>query len=63
MEPGTLFNIIGLLLMGGGITVRTVAARTLGRFYSRTLLLREEHRVVSEGMGPAFPPATSSRFY
>ena len=48
MEPGILFNVIGLALMAGGIAVRTAAARILGRFYSRTLLIREQHQVVSE---------------
>lgn len=50
MEPGILFNIIGLLIMAGGIAIRTVAAKTLGRFYSRRLLIREGHQVVSEGI-------------
>ncbi len=50
MEPGVLFNVIGLALMAAGILIRTAAARTLGRYYSRTLLVREEHRVVSEGL-------------
>jgi hypothetical protein len=27
MEPGMLFNVIGLLLMAGGIAIRTAAAR------------------------------------
>jgi protein-S-isoprenylcysteine O-methyltransferase Ste14 len=50
MEPGIPLNVIGLLLMALGITLRVAAARTLGRSYSRTLMVREEHRVVSEGI-------------
>jgi len=50
MEPGILFNLIGLLLMALGILIRMVAARTLGRFYSRTLLIRDQHQVVSDGI-------------
>ena len=50
LEPSILFNTVGVFLMLFGFTLRTVAARTLGRFYSRTLRVKDDHRVVSEGM-------------
>ena len=50
LEPGVPFNIIGLAMMAAGIIIRVLAARTLGRFCSRTLFIREEHSVVSDGI-------------
>jgi protein-S-isoprenylcysteine O-methyltransferase Ste14 len=50
MRPALLFNVAGIILMLCGYAVRTAAARTLGRFYSRTLRMKDDHRVVSEGI-------------
>jgi len=50
LAPGLVFTIIGILLMAGGLAIRVVAARTLGAYYSRTLRMKEDHRVVSEGI-------------
>ena len=36
--------------MAGGFLIRAVAMRTLGEFFTRTLRIREKHRVVSEGI-------------
>ncbi len=40
---------IGVLMMVSGIALRAWATRTLGRFYTRTLLTTDEHRIVQEG--------------
>ncbi|MCI4344538.1 MAG: isoprenylcysteine carboxylmethyltransferase family protein [Thermoplasmata archaeon] len=41
--------LIGLLLLGTGITVRLWAVRTLGRYFSFVVQLRADHRIVTEG--------------
>jgi protein-S-isoprenylcysteine O-methyltransferase Ste14 len=50
MEPHVLFAIIGVLLMGAGFVLRMAAMRTLGRFFTRALRMREEQHVVSTGI-------------
>jgi protein-S-isoprenylcysteine O-methyltransferase Ste14 len=45
-----LMGWLGLLLMMGGIAVRYWAAKTLGKFYTRTLRILEEHRLVEQGL-------------
>ncbi|HTP57332.1 MAG TPA: isoprenylcysteine carboxylmethyltransferase family protein [Spirochaetia bacterium] len=50
LVPGLLFNCAGILLMLCGLAIRAIAARTLGRYYSRTLRVKDDHRVVSEGI-------------
>lgn len=43
-------NILGLILMAGGVSLRVAAVLTLGRFYTRTLKKTEEHALVSSGV-------------
>jgi protein-S-isoprenylcysteine O-methyltransferase Ste14 len=50
LKPTLLFHVIGFTFMLAGLAIRVVAARTLGKFYSRTLLVREDQRVISEGI-------------
>ena len=50
LEPHLLFTAIGFVLAAGGFVIRAVAMRTLGEFFTRTLRIREKHRVVSEGI-------------
>jgi len=50
VEPHLLFTAIGVVLMAGGFLIRAIAMRTLGEFFTRTLRIREGHRVVSEGI-------------
>eukprot|EP00048_Salpingoeca_helianthica_P015763 m.228483 g.228483 ORF g.228483 m.228483 type:complete len:193 (-) comp17489_c0_seq1:27-605(-) len=42
-------DLILLLLIPTGIYLRSVAMRTLGKFFTRTLQIREGHKVVSTG--------------
>lgn len=39
---------IGLLVMISGLLLRAWAARTLGEFYTRTLLITENHQIVTQ---------------
>jgi len=50
VEPHLLFTAIGVALMAVGITLRVVAMQTLGKFFTRTLRIREEQHVVSTGI-------------
>jgi protein-S-isoprenylcysteine O-methyltransferase Ste14 len=50
IEPHLLFTAIGVVLMATGVVLRVIAMRTLGKFFTRTLQLREEHHVVSDGI-------------
>ena len=50
VEPHLAFTAVGVALMAGGFLIRAVAMRTLGEFFTRTLRIREKHRVVSEGI-------------
>ena len=50
LAPGLIFNCVGILLMLGGLAIRAVAARTLGKFYTRTLRMKADQHVVSEGI-------------
>lgn len=43
-------NIAGLILCLVGLTIAIVAAITLGRFYSSTLAIREDHRLITHGV-------------
>jgi protein-S-isoprenylcysteine O-methyltransferase Ste14 len=40
---------IGLLLMGGGICFRLWAIRTLGRFFTTTVQIKENHEIIELG--------------
>jgi protein-S-isoprenylcysteine O-methyltransferase Ste14 len=46
---GTLVGGFGLAVMMGGIALRYWAAKTLGKFYTRTLLIKAEHQIVESG--------------
>lgn len=43
-------NWIGILMMIGGLALRTVATRTLGEFYTRTLLIVPEQQIIKQGL-------------
>jgi hypothetical protein len=42
-------NWIGIFMMIGGLTVRYLAARTLGESYTRTLLVTPEQQIIQQG--------------
>ncbi len=46
---GPLAGWPGLILMGAGILLRVWSTRVLGRFYTRTLLTRQDQRIIAEG--------------
>jgi len=50
VEPHLVFTVLGVLLAAGGYSIRAAAMRTLGEFFTATLRMRENHRVVSEGI-------------
>ena len=50
IEPHLVFTALGIVLAAAGFLIRVVAMRTLGEFFTRTLRIREKHRVVSEGI-------------
>ena len=50
VEPHLVFTAIGVVLMATGVVLRAVAMRTLGKFFTRTLQIREGHHVVSDGI-------------
>ena len=50
VEPHLVFTAIGVVLMAAGVVIRVVAMRTLGKFFTRTLQIREGHHVVSDGI-------------
>jgi protein-S-isoprenylcysteine O-methyltransferase Ste14 len=45
-----LIRWLGLLLMFAGLTIRYLAANTLGQFYTRTLQIVEGHQIVDRGL-------------
>jgi len=44
-----LEGFVGLIVMGSGLGLRVWATLTLGRYYTGTLMILEDHKVVSEG--------------
>ena len=44
------WNIVGLCLFIVGLTIAIVAARTLRRFYSASLVTREDHQLITHGV-------------
>ena len=46
----TAATVVGLLLIGIGFPIAVVAAGTLRRSYSSTLVIREDHRLVRHGI-------------
>jgi protein-S-isoprenylcysteine O-methyltransferase Ste14 len=54
-QPGSLYllsvqNIVGLVLLIIGLTTALVAQITLRRFYSSTLVIREDHQLITHGV-------------
>jgi protein-S-isoprenylcysteine O-methyltransferase Ste14 len=54
-QPGSLYmlsvqNIVGLALLIVGLTIALVAQITLRRFYSSTLVIREDHQLITHGI-------------
>jgi protein-S-isoprenylcysteine O-methyltransferase Ste14 len=43
-------SIVGLVLVVIGLTITLVAAGTLRRFYSSTLVIREDHQLITPGV-------------
>jgi protein-S-isoprenylcysteine O-methyltransferase Ste14 len=43
-------NIIGIIVIIGGIIIRIIAMKTLNRYYTRTLHKTEEHKLVTNGI-------------
>jgi len=50
VEPHVVFTALGAALATAGYLIRVVAMQTLGEFFTATLRMRENHRVVSEGI-------------
>jgi protein-S-isoprenylcysteine O-methyltransferase Ste14 len=49
IRHGAVVGGFGLAVMMGGIALRYWAAKTLGKFYTRTLLIKAEHQIVESG--------------
>ena len=54
-EPGALFtlqfhNFVGLLLIFSGFAIAFTGVGTLRRFYSSTLIIREDHQLITHGI-------------
>ncbi len=43
-------NIVGLALIAIGLTIELVAQATLWRFYSSTLVIKEDHQLITHGV-------------
>jgi protein-S-isoprenylcysteine O-methyltransferase Ste14 len=41
---------IGLIMLAGGITIRSIAIYTLGRYFTGTVLIRKDHQLIRTGM-------------
>lgn len=50
LGSSTPVDWIGILMMIGGLTLRYLAARTLGKFYTRTLLVIPKQQVIDQGL-------------
>jgi protein-S-isoprenylcysteine O-methyltransferase Ste14 len=49
IRSGLVIGIIGLSIMMMGIVIRYWAAITLGAYYTRTLRIEDQHRVIEQG--------------
>jgi protein-S-isoprenylcysteine O-methyltransferase Ste14 len=49
VSHSTFVGGLGLAIMLGGIALRYWASKTLGEFYTRTLLVKIEHQIVESG--------------
>ena len=47
---GDLLGAVGLALMGAGMAVRWAAIHTLGRYFTRSVAVFEDHRLVRGGL-------------
>jgi protein-S-isoprenylcysteine O-methyltransferase Ste14 len=45
-----LIGAIGLFLLAGGITIRGVAIHTLGKYFTGTVLIKDDHRLIQTGL-------------
>jgi len=46
----TLCQSVGLFLMLGGVVIRFLAMRTLGRYFTSLVTVRSDHQIVSSGL-------------
>ena len=46
----TAWSIAGMILYAAGLTIALIAVFTLKRFYSSTLLTREDHQLITHGI-------------
>lgn len=49
LEPQWLIGGLGLILAACGVALRIWSAKTLGEFHTRTLLIKEGHKVIQHG--------------
>ena len=62
-----IIGMLGLLLLVAGITVRWMAIRTLGQYFTGTVLIKSDHRLISSGLykhlrHPAYTGALMAHF-
>lgn len=50
LVPAVPYGIFGVVLCAVGIGVRLLANKTLGEFYTRTLLIKSSHQIVDRGI-------------
>lgn len=50
LYPRSILNIVGLALIAVGLTIELIAQFTLRRFYSSTLVIRENHQLITHGI-------------
>jgi protein-S-isoprenylcysteine O-methyltransferase Ste14 len=51
IDPGTnLIGSLGLIFLVTGITIRWTAIYTLGKYFTGTVLIRNDHRLVRSGL-------------
>jgi protein-S-isoprenylcysteine O-methyltransferase Ste14 len=48
--PATPLVIIALVLLGGGLVIRWIAIVTLGRFFTTTVAISADHRIIRDGL-------------
>jgi len=47
---GNFLGAVGFALMLAGISIRWVAIRTLGRYFTRTVTIMDNHRIIRSGL-------------
>ncbi len=50
LDELSVLNVLGLLLCVVGLTIALIAVGTLRRFYASTLVIREDHRLITHGI-------------